>query len=223
VGIWGTEGPDGGQRHAPDLARLIVDVPVEGTPGVKIAALDPAQDPPADSATFEAGSHRVVVKPFYPYKQLEKSSGGGGITVLEAGETVVRIKDGELVVGEKHFGTLEPTSEVIVDGGKVTVDGKPRKGKELIKAKLLEFHANQLTEHVLAGHEVFVSPGATSVAAMSAGGASKLVLDGTVLMIEDSTLYVDGISYGSLGKKARIKLFFGEVHVDGKKVEPVED
>ena len=223
VGIWGTEGPGGGQRYAPDLARLVVDVPEGGEPEVKIAALDPEKDEPPDEATFDAGSHGVVVKPFYPYKQVKKSWGGDGITVLDAGGTVVRIKDGELVVGERHYGSLEPTSEVLVDGGKVSVDGEAREGKDLVKAELLAFHTNPLTEHVLAGHKVFVSPGAESAAAKTAGGASKLVLDGTVLMIEDKMLYVDGVCYGTLGKKDKIKLFFGEVHVGGKKAQPVED
>ncbi len=223
VGIWGTEGPDGAQRHAPLLARLIVDVPAQGEPEVKLAALDPDKDPPADHASFDAGSHRVVIKPFYPYKQLKKTSGGGGITVLEAGGVVVRIKDGELVVGGDHFGALEPTSEVLVDHGKVSVDGKAREGKELVKAKLLTFHPNPLTEHSLAGHKVYVSPGAASSAKKTTGGASTLVLDGTVLMIEDSMLYVDGVCYGTLEKKAKIKLFFGEVHVGDKKAQPVED
>jgi hypothetical protein len=223
VGIWGTEGPDGGQRYAPDLARLVVDVPAEGEPDVKIAALDPEADPPPDEAVLDAGSHRIVIRPFYPYKQLKKTSGGDGITVLAVGDTVVRIKDSELVVGEKHFGTLDPTSEVLVDHGKVTVNGKARQGKDLVKAKLLEFHTNPLTEHTLAGHKVFSSPGASAVGKTVLGGTHKLVLDGTELMIEDKTLYVDGVCYGTLEKKAQIKLFFGEVHVGGKKAQPVED
>ncbi|MBW2261848.1 MAG: hypothetical protein JRG91_07735 [Deltaproteobacteria bacterium] len=223
VGIWGTEGESGGQRYAPDLARLLVDVSGQGEPDVKLAALDPEHDPPKDHATFDAGSHQIVIKPFYPYKQKAVTSGTGGVTVLTAGGTVVRIKNGELVVGEKHFGTLDPTSEVLVDDGKVSVDGEAREGKKLIKAKLLEFHSNQLTEHKLAGHKVYVSPGAAASAMKTVGGASKLVLDETVLMIEDSTLYVDGVCYGTLEKKATIKLFFGDVHVGGKKVEPVED
>ena len=73
---------------------------------------------------------------------------------------------------------------------------------------------------MLAGHKVFVSPGATVVAAMTMGGASKLVLDEKVLMIEDKMFYVDGVCYGTLEKKAKIKLFFGEVRTVGVDVRP---
>lgn len=75
VGVWGTEDAEGGQRYSPDLATITMTVPDSGLGEPQIALLDPNQDLPEDFVSWNIWLHKLVVKPYYPYKHLTKTGG----------------------------------------------------------------------------------------------------------------------------------------------------
>jgi hypothetical protein len=217
VAIWGTEPAAGGQRTSPELARVTLDVPVEGPPALSVEPLDPAADVPEDYVSWDYGSHKIVITPFHPNKQLAKASGSEKVAVYEAGDTVVRLKGDELVVDGLYYGKVPEGYGIRVDHGKVTVGMDEVEGEAIDKEELLEYHVSESSEHELGGYKVEKSPGASKFGTMIDGDTYKLVLDSTVVTIDDGYLYVDEVCYGRVPKKARIKLLFDEVYVGKKK------
>jgi hypothetical protein len=222
VGIWGTEAAEGGQRYAPELAHISMVVSQEDKVTMQVAAIDPNELVPKDYVSWEIGSHQLVIKPFYPLKEASKRIGGETVMVYEVGETEVRLKDEELLVDNMFYGALEQGDAILVDHGKVMINGDEKEGEELIKAKLLDFHDNPVSEHELGDHKLIMSPGAVKFGKMNIGNTYKLVLDGKEIMLKEGKLYVEGVYYGPIKKKATIKIYFDEITVGKKKLKPVE-
>lgn len=220
VGIWGTEDAAGGQRYAPDLARITLAA--GDPPELTLTTLDPSADLPRDFISWEIGSHKLVIKPFYPNKQIPVATTGEGVAVYKVGETVVRIKSSKLVVDDMFYGELPGGSGILVDHGQVAVDGKDRTGEEMTKKELLEYHDVPRSEHELAGHKIVISPGAVKFGTVSVGDEHRIVLDDREVVIENEILHVDGVCYGEIKPKAKIKIFFDEVTVGKKTLEPTD-
>jgi len=220
VGVWGIEDAEGGQRFSPNLAHISMTIMDSGDPTFTVTMLDPGEDPPPDFISYDIGTHQLVIKPFYPYKQKVVTKSGENVTVYEVGDTIVRIKGDEIVVGDKHYGTLPKGEPVLVDHGKVIVASEEREGKEIIRPKLLEFYANPVSEHKVGDYKVVVSPGAEKFGVMSSGETYTLILDDKELKFEEEKLYINGVSYGKIKKKATVEIYFGDISIGDKKIEP---
>jgi hypothetical protein len=121
------------------------------------------------------------------------------------------------VVDGLYYGKVPEGYGIRVDHGKVTVGMDEVEGEAIDKEELLEYHVSESSEHELGGYKVEKSPGASKFGTMIDGDTYKLVLDSTVVTIDDGYLYVDEVCYGRVPKKARIKLLFDEVYVGKKK------
>jgi hypothetical protein len=220
VGIWGTEDADGGQRYAPDLAHISMTVPESGLGDPVLAALDPAADMPEEFASWDYGFNKVVIKPYHPLKEITKTGGSEVVAVYEVGDTVVRIKDNELVVGELYYGKFGKQDGILVDNGKVSVGGQDRTGEPMEKEDLVEYYPTPFSEHEMGPYKVQKSPGATKYGVMNVGKNYRLVLDGLEIRVDEGNLYVAGVCYGKVPAKATIHLYFDEVKVGKQKREP---
>jgi hypothetical protein len=222
AGIWGTEDASGGQRYSPDLARISLTIPDAGLAEPLLEPMDPNQELPKDFISWEIWAHKLVVKPYYPLKQLTKTGGGEMVAVYEVGDTVVRVKEHGVVVNDMFYGKLGKSEAILVDHGKVSVGTEDRTGEEMPQEDLLEYYPNPFSEHDMGPHKVTKSPGATKFGIASAGKDYRLVLDGLVIMIEKGFLYVDDVCYGKVPGKAKIHIYFDEVKV-GKQVRKPSD
>lgn len=82
------------------------------------------------------GTHEVTIKPFNSSSSMMSSSGSeSNIYELSAGNTEIRIENEHLYVNGTPYGTLKPGEPILVDHGKVFVDGTSR---EPVTPPLLE-------------------------------------------------------------------------------------
>jgi hypothetical protein len=222
VAVWGVEGPDG-ERFSPLVARARMYAAHDGSVEVDLEPLEPVVETPPVSRTIKVGPHSVTFVPAFTGKGVVAKAGQGDLYVLEVGGTTVRFKSAELVVDGLHYGRIEEGHDVTIDHGKVLVDGEPARGEPILNAKLIEFYLDPVSEHAVGGYTLIVSPAAKKTSLSSKAGVHTFVVDGREIRIEKGRIYVDGVSHGKIKKKATIKMWFGDLYVGEKKLEPEKE
>jgi hypothetical protein len=165
------------------------------------------------------GSHRVKVKPGtvgVSSVQQPSSSGGGSYYAFNSGNTLVFIKNEELIVNQHTYGMLSPGDSIDVDHGSVFVNGKKRQGRLLTGSELLQSTPFPETTGEVGGYPVTVRPGAAYSTKSAEVGKHTITVGPTVITVEEGSLAVNGESYGKLAKGDTITVEQGRVIVSGK-------
>jgi hypothetical protein len=78
-----------------------------------------------------------------------------------------------------------------------------------------------VSQHDLGAYKVTKVPGSTVAMCVRVADVYKFSFDDMLIVVKEGRLYVDDVDYGEVKKKAKIKTYFGDVFVDGKKRDPV--
>ena len=165
------------------------------------------------------GSHRVKVKPgTADVSSVQQTSGSraGSYYAFNSGNTLVLIKNEELIVNLHTYGMLRPNDAIDIDHGTVLVNGKERQGRLLAGSELLQSTLFPETTGEVGGYPVTVRPGAACTSKTSEVGKHTIKVGPTVITVEEGSLTVNFEGYGNLAKGDTITVEQGRVIVSGK-------
>jgi len=156
-----------------------------------------------DETVTYLGSHRLSVKPG-SRDAMASQSGIGTNTVyrFQCRQTRIELRPGsELVVNGFTFGNLEREDEILVDEGRVLVNGRLRAGLPLItediEVKTLVPNEEYL-DTTLKGHDLRIIPRPDLTTRVAGGDSHSLRADDRNISIRGSELIVDGVHVGIL-------------------------
>ena len=170
-----------------------------------------------DQSETDMGTHHVVVKPGSTLTTSSSATWDEGMNYqFSCGDTSISIRNEELIVNDLSYGQLQPGEEVLVDHGKVYVDGKQRTGAQVSEDSFWEPLSENEIKEELAGYSVTVRPGASSTSVMESEGKHTLTVGNTIVTIEKDKLFVTDKSSGPLKQGDTILIENSKITVSGE-------
>ena len=126
------------------------------------------------------------------------------------------IPDPYVRVNGLTYGVLMRGASIVVDHGKVLVDGKELEGRQMSQDDVRRAAPAEETTGEVAGYPVTVRPGALSSSAFSAFGSHSFKAGTTTVVVNGNSLQVNAKTYGTLKEGDTIVVEFGRVMVSGK-------
>lgn len=172
------------------------------------------------------GSHTVTVRP--GSSVINHSSSGSGASKVEeftCAEIRVVLKGKELIVNNHSYGDIPPFSDILVEHGKVFINGYAGQVRQRVDAPETRLNKHEMAESTtrLGGYELRVRPGHLVKTRFLIDGGHTLRLGDRRFTVKEDEFMVDDVSFGKLYPGDSIFVDDGKVFISGRERRPVQD
>ncbi len=169
------------------------------------------------------GLHKVTIRPGSPYvNHSSTGSGASKVHEMTCAEIRIVLRGRELIVNNRTYGEIPPRSTILVEYGKVFIDGYAGQGKQYVAKKDSGLDKNEQPESVtkLGGYSLTVRPGNLLKTRFLVDGAHVLRLGDRRFTVKNDEFLIDDVSYGKLYPGDSISVVDGKVFIGGRERPP---
>ena len=176
-----------------------------------------------ESETY-IGSHKVTIRPGSPYiNHSTEGSGPAKIQEFTCAEHRVILEGRELIINNLSYGEPPPRSTILIEYGKVFINGLPGHGKTPKKAGETIDSREQVEPSVrLGGYSMKIRPGHMVKTRFHSEEGHTLRLGDHKYTIKEDEFFIDDVSFGKLYPGDTILVDHGSVFVSDRERAPAK-
>ena len=174
-----------------------------------------------ESETY-IGTHQVTIRPGSPY--INHTTDGSGATKIHeftCAEHRVILRGRELIINNLSYGEPPPRSTVLIEYGKVFINGVSGQGKLPKRAnETIDSREQAESSTRLGGYSLRIRPGHMVKTRFHIDGAHTLRMGDNRYTVKEDEFFIDDVSFGKLYPGDEILVDNGTVLVSGRERAP---